>query len=306
MALKGMIKAIEQNAVHDGPGTRLLVFLKGCNMRCKWCQNPETWTIKPEVWFNKNLCKDLGECVKVCPTDAVTMDKDNKLIAEKCNQCFDCVEVCKPGALAVVGMEMTAEELAKKIASYKFFITRNRGGGVTISGGEPTFQADFTAEVLRLTRKEGIHTMVETNLFTRYDDIWKVASNCDMIICDIKHMDSDKHKESTGVSNKSILENLTRLNKEYEGEIAVHIPLIPGFNDDEENIVKTLEFLKPLEKVVRIDLLPFNTLAEAKFMSLGKDWPYKGVEKQSKEYLENLKKTVKSFDKFDVTIGGLW
>jgi len=148
--------------------------------------------------------------------------------------------------------------------------------------------------------------MVETNLFAVYDDIWKVASNCDMIICDIKHMNADKHKEGTGVSNKSVLENLARLNKEYGGKIAVHIPLIPEFNDDEENIVKTLEFLKPLEKVVRIDLLPFNTLAEAKFVSLGKDWPYKGVKKQSKEYIENLRNIVKSFDRFDVSIDGLW
>ena len=157
MAVNGMYKLMEQFAVHDGPGMRLIVFLKGCNLRCKWCQNPECIEYKPQLWYNKLRCKDEGQCVEVCSEGAISMDKDNKFDLEKCNDCFKCADVCRPGAFEVIGREISSDDLVKQILKYKFFFSRSKDGGVTISGGEPTFQSEFTADVLSQLKKEGIN-----------------------------------------------------------------------------------------------------------------------------------------------------
>lgn len=302
----GVVKAIEQFAVHDGPGARLIVFLKGCMLRCQWCQNPETLIKKPEVWFKKLLCQDNGDCVEACSENAVTMDKEHKIIYDKCNQCLECAKVCKPKAIEVVGAYMSAEALFKEIIKYKYFFSRSKNGGVTISGGDPLFQVDFAADVLKRCNDAGVHTAIETSLNSKYENVWELASKCDIMICDLKHMDSNKHNEGTGAPNELILENFIKLNKDYQKEIAVHIPLIPGYNDDEDNIRKTVEFLSPLEKVKRIDLLPFNPLPIGKYLAMGKPWEYNMVERQPDEFIYNLKKMVESYNRFNVSIGGLW
>jgi glycyl-radical enzyme activating protein len=306
MENSGVVKAIEQFAVHDGPGARLIVFLKGCMLRCRWCQNPETLIAKPEIWFKKLLCKDHGNCVAACPEKALTMDKEHKIIYEKCNQCLDCVKVCKPKAIEVVGAYMTAEALFNQIMKYKYFFSRSKEGGVTISGGDPLFQLDFTADVLQRCQDAGIHTAIETSLHSKFENVWKLASRCDTMICDLKHMDSDKHKQGTGVPNTLILENFVKLNKAYTREIAVHIPLIPGYNDDEDNIRKTVEFLSPLDKVKRIDLLPFNPLPIGKYLAMGKPWEYERVERQPDEVINRLREIAESYKRFIVSVGGLW
>lgn len=303
---KGVVKAIEQFAVHDGPGMRLIVFLKGCMLRCKWCQNPETINPKLEVWFKKIACKDAGDCVEACPQDAITMDKENKIIRDKCDQCLKCAVVCKAKAIEIVGAYMTVDELFKEINKYKFFYSRSKNGGVTISGGDPLFQLDYTVEVLEQCQNAGIHTAIETSLYSKYENLWKLASVCDQIICDVKHMDSTKHKEGTGVPNELILENLKKLNEDYKKNIAVHVPLIPGYNDDDDNIRKTLDFLVPLQQVKNVDLLPFNSLAVGKYLAMGIDWEFERVERQSREFLENLKTIADSYDRFTVSVGGLW
>lgn len=306
MEKKGVVKAIEQFAVHDGPGARLIVFLKGCMLKCKWCQNPETLSPKLETWFKKLLCKDDGACVEACPAEALTMDKERKKIYERCINCLKCAEVCKPKAFEVVGAYMTAEALFKEITKYKFFFSRSKEGGVTISGGDPLFQTDFTENVLKKCQDAEIHTAIETSLYSKYENVWRLAENCSMMICDLKHMDSDKHKEGTGAPNELILENFQKLNRDYNGEIAVHIPLIPGYNDDEENIRKTIEFLDPLDCVKRLDLLPFNPLAVGKYMALGIPWIYKKTERQPAEQLEQLRDIAESYGRFKISIGGLW
>ena len=303
---RGVVKAIEQFAVHDGPGMRLIVFLKGCMLKCRWCQNPEAISPKLEVWFKKIACKDRGDCVEACPQDAITMDKENKIIRKKCDNCLLCVDVCKSKAIEVIGAYMTAEDLFKEINKYKFFYSRSKNGGVTISGGDPLFQLDFTIDVLQRCQEAGIHTAIETCLYSRYENVWKLVSRCDQLICDIKHMDSEKHKEGTGVPNELILENLIKLNKDYKKNIAVHVPLIPGYNDDEEHIRRLIEFLLPLEQVKNLDLLPFNTLAVGKYLAMGIDWEFTKTERQTKEHLEKLKEVAESYKRFQVSVGGLW
>ena len=308
MSTKAIIKAVDEYAVHDGPGARALVFLKGCNLHCKWCQNPELIKFEPEIWFHKSFCKGCGKCQDVCPVNAINLEGDvlHRIDKEKCLglDCSKCVEVCPHNALQVVGYEITAEELYKQLAKYKVFY-QGSGGGVTLTGGDPLHLSDFSAEVLELCQKDNIHTAIETSLYGSYKNLWKIARYCDLILTDIKHMDSEKHKEGTGVPNELILENFKRLNEDFKGEIVVRVPLIPGYNDDEENIRKTAEFLAPLERVKGIDLLPFNVFPVAKFEALGIDWIYKGVQKQSDKHLNKLYKIAKSY-KTHCTIGGMW
>ena len=308
MSTKAIIGKIDEYAVHDGPGTRALVFLKGCLLRCKWCQNPELIKFEPEIWFHKVLCKRCGLCQEVCPANAINLENDDlhRIDREKCLgfECGKCVEVCPYNALRIVGYEMTAEGLWRQLAKYKGFFQGTKGG-ITLTGGDPLHLPDFSAEVLELCKRDNIHTAIETSLYGSYQNLRKIARYCDLILADIKHMDSEKHKEGTGVPNKVILENFRRLNEDFEGEIVVRIPLIPGYNDDEENIRKTAEFLAPLERVKGIDLLPFNAFPVTKYEALGIDWAYRGVRKQSDEHLNRLCEIVKSY-KTHCTIGGLW
>ena len=308
MSIKAYIKGIEECVVHDGPGNRSLVFIKGCAMRCRWCQNPELLDPKPVIWFNKVPCKDCGKCKEVCPADAIHFDNRYRIDIEKCPgiSCSKCVEVCPEHAMEAIGYEITAEDLCTQLAKYKLFYDGS-GGGITLTGGDPLFVPDFSAEVLRLCQQERIHTAIQTALYSSYENAWKVIRHCDLLMCDIKHMDSAKHKEGTGVPNELIHENLKTLNNDFKNEIVVRIPLIPGFNDDEENIAQTVEFLGPLQQVTGIDLLPFNAFPVAKYEALSQDWPYGVIERQTEEHLKRLQETINAFDKrFNCTIGGLW
>jgi len=310
MSVKGIIKNVDEYAVHDGPGARSLVFIKGCFLRCKWCQNPELLDPRPEIWFQKHRCVGCGKCQEACPAGAIDLQAEKRIDRTKCRgvECAGCVEVCPAKAYEIVGYEITADELHKWIAKYKWFYdnSKNRKGGVTLSGGEPLYQPEFSAEVLRLCQENSIHTCVESCLYQRYELLWKIVSKCDLLICDVKHMDSKKHKEGTGVSNELILETLKRLCDDYRGEIYVHIPLIPGYNDNKENVAQTLEFLHPLKQVVGVDLLPFNIFPAAKYEALSQDWELEGVKTQTHDYLEKLKRIVDSYNRFQCTIGGKW
>ena len=309
MSAKGVIKTIDEYAVHDGPGNRALVFLKGCKLRCKWCQNPELQNFEPEIWFHSAKCIMCGKCLEVCPAGAIDLKKDiGRIDRNKCLgvECSKCVAACPMKAYEIVGFEISAEELYEKLAGYKIFYGQK--GGVTLTGGDPLHLPDFTAEVLKLCHEGGIHTAIETSLYSDYDTLLKVVENCDLILCDIKHMNSEKHKEGTGVPNELILENLERLDKDYKGEIVARVPLIPGYNDYKENILDTIKFLKTLKNIKGLDLLPFNIYPVAKYHALGRDWiEYEMMERQSEEYLNELCDLVKSHDSgIRCTIGGLW
>jgi pyruvate formate lyase activating enzyme len=308
MTIKGIIKVVEQSAVHDGPGLRSLVFLKGCALSCKWCQNPELIDPHPEIWIYKFLCKGCGECEKVCPAGAIDLKSEKRVDRNKCLgiSCSKCVEVCPHDAMRVVGYEITAEGLFQHVAKFQLFYDHSDNGGVTITGGEPLYQAEFTAEVLRLCRTRGIHTAIESSLFAKYDDLSKVADHCSLILCDVKHMDSEKHREGTGASNELILDNLKRLNQDFNNDIVVRIPLVPGYNDDEDNINKTLEFLCSLKQVKGVDLLLFNVFPSIKYEALSLDWHYKGVETQPDKHIEKLREIADSYKSLKCSVGGLW
>lgn len=302
----GWVTNLQDFVVHDGPGLRVLVFLKGCPLRCRWCQNPESLAPLPEIEFHTSLCLGCLRCAEVCPIPgAIIEDKERRIDRSKCIACMACIDTCLGTALRRVGEWMSVEQVMQKIARYKPFFDHSDRGGVTLSGGEPTFQPEFALRLLKSCREMGIHTVMETCGYTNYETLKRIAQNVDLLIYDIKHMDEASHIAGTGVSNSLILENLERLCKEVNTEIVVHIPLITGFDDDDENIIKTAEFVSSLKKIKHVDLLPFNELPSGKYKAMGLDWEYAETRRQSPEQLTRLQDIVQSYG-LEVNIGGLW
>jgi pyruvate formate lyase activating enzyme len=200
---------------------------------------------------------------------------------------------------------MTVDQVMQKVLRYKPFFDHSDQGGVTLSGGDPTFQPEFTLALLKACQEVGIHTTIETCGFAKYETLKKIVQNANLLIYDIKHMDEASHLLGTGIPNHLILDNLQRFCQEVNTEIVVHVPLICGFNDDGENITKTAEFVGSLKKIKRVDLLPFNELASGKYRAMGLVWEYAGMRRQPSERLARLQEIVESYG-LEVTIGGLW
>lgn len=302
----GWVSNLQDFVVHDGPGLRVLIFLRGCPLKCRWCQNPENQDPSPQISYRKSLCLECMRCTEVCPVPgAITKNKEQRIDRSKCTKCMTCVNVCLGKALQKVGEEMLIEQVLENILPYKPFFDHSDRGGITLSGGDPTFQPAFTLRLLKACREHGIHTAVETCGYTKYDILKQIAEASDLVIYDIKHLDEGSHIDGTGISNRVILKNLKRLCKEIDTEIVGHVPLICGFNDDDENVSKIAKFVSSLKKIKHVDLLPFNELALEKYRTLGLDWKYTEARRQSPEHLARLKEIVESFG-LEVTIGGLW
>jgi len=305
-SLKGLVVDIQDFAVHDGPGLRVLVFLKGCPLRCEWCQNPECIAPYPEIEFHPSVCLGCLRCSQACPIPgAIILDKDNRIDRSKCIRCMRCVEVCLGKALRQIGQTLSVKDVLERIVQYNPFFRHSESGGLTLSGGEPTFQPEFTLGLLTECRKHGIHTAVETCGYAKYEILKEVAEAADLILYDIKHMDEASHIQGTGQSNNLILDNLQRLCRDVDTEIAIRIPLICGFNDDDENVRKSAEYVSSLKRIKRLDLLPFNQLASSKYRAMNQEWKYETAVRQSDTQLARLRDIVESYG-LRTTIGGLW
>ena len=291
--MKGTVFNIQHFTIHDGPGIRTELFMKGCSMRCRWCSNPEgiKAEIQPGIYKNRCLTKSkCGLCEGACPQaeagtgstagtgSALSLYRGRPVIdRSKCSGCMACVDACPAEAIVQWGREVTVEEAVKEVLRDRGYYERS-GGGVTVSGGEPLLQADFVAELFRQCREEGIHTCCESSLHVGWDSVSKVLPHTELFMADIKLMDSEKHREYTGEGNETILENLRRL-AEYmtQGpgpELIIRIPVIPGVNDSDENMRRTADFiLNDMKGRVRtLQLLSFMRLGEEKYRSL--DMPY--------------------------------
>lgn len=303
---KALITNLQDFVVHDGPGLRVLVFFKGCPLRCEWCQNPENLAPFPEIEYRASRCLGCLHCMEVCPIDgAIVHDKEVRIDRNKCIKCMRCTEVCRGKALREVGEWLSAEALVDRVLPYKPFFDGSDHGGVTLSGGEPIFQPEFILKLLRSFREAAVHTAVQTCGYTSYEILKEVAQAADLMLYDVKHMDAASHIIGTGKSNDLILNNLARLCKEVDTEMVVRIPLICGFNDDEGNVRASAEYVRSLERIIRLDLLPFNELAAAKYRAMGLQCKYEGVSRQGDEHLARLREIVESYG-LKVTIGGLW
>ena len=282
---KGTITEIKHFSTHDGPGIRTTIFLKGCPLRCKWCDNPETQLEYPQLYFIAKKCKDFGECVSICPTNAISMDKNNKIDRLKCILCMKCVQECPYNAFETVGKEVTVKEIYSQILTDLPFYGDT--GGVTLSGGEPLHQPEFAIEILKLCHKNGISTVLDTSGFADSEVVKEVIKFVDMVLLDIKHMNSKRHKFWTGVSNELILKNATII-AAGQSQLRISIPLIPGFNDDFNNLKETANFIKSLHVVKFVDILPMHALGTDKYRALGRVPPYDEFKQQNREYLKDV------------------
>ena len=262
----GRITQIQRFSVHDGPGIRTTVFLKGCNLRCIWCHNPETYAAKTELEYFSSRCTQCGRCVSACPNHARILTENGILRdKERCQLCFACEDACVNGALEICGKDYTPEDLCDILKKDRKYYQKS-GGGVTFSGGEPLLQAEFVFRCAELLRAEGIDTAVETASNLPPEIISQAATRFSLFMCDIKAMDPDLHKQLTGVTNQRILENIRTL-AGMGANILIRVPVAMGLNGTEENIRATAEFMKE-NGLHQIELLKLHKLSEHKYSAL--------------------------------------
>ncbi len=292
--IRGTVFNIQFFNLHDGPGTRTLVFFKGCPLRCQWCSNPESMSRLPELGLNRTLCNQCGKCLDVCPVQALFFtDKENLNVdRQKCNSCGKCIEACYEEVLTVYGNEMTAGEVFEEVNRDKMFY-EGTGGGITVSGGEPLLQPDFLAAVFRLCQAAGIHTCLETTGYTNAQVWEKVIPVTDHILFDLKHMDSHQHQRFTGKPNKLILDSAARV----AGSgipMMFRMPLIPGFNDSLENIGATADFVKNLDgkNVLGIELMPYHRMGLGKYECLDRQYSFNDVKAFEPEDVESIRQKI--------------
>ena len=307
--LTGRLYDIQGFSVQDGPGIRTTAFLKGCPLRCPWCHSPESQAFYPQLSWIAMRCQGIelcGErCIKACPVSAVEFGGTRFDAAEKrdvrlvhidrqlCDNCGKCAEVCYPGALYICGRDYSVDELTERLLRDRRFFERS-GGGVTISGGEALSQADFTVAVLKRLKAEGIHTALDTTGFAPWETVERTLPYTDLYLYDIKHMDSAKHSSATGVPNELILDNARRL-AAAGAKLQIRIPVIPLFNNDEENIRATAEFCRSLgETVLLVQLLPYHNLGAAKYSRIS-DAPALEATPPTEEFMQGLREMMSEY-----------
>jgi pyruvate formate lyase activating enzyme len=266
---RGYIFDIRRFSIHDGPGIRTTVFFKGCPLRCLWCHNPESQSAYPELILQPRRCTLCGECIEICPHDAVYRAGEQILTdRDKCQLCQVCIQVCFAEARQFTGREMSAEQVMAEIQRDISFYDQS-GGGVTFSGGEPLFQEDYLRTLLRACKQQEIHTALDTCGFAPFETLESLRGWVDLFLFDLKHMDDAHHRELTGVSNRLILDNLQALSR-LGHAIYLRLPLILGANDDDAHLHKLARFATRLPHLLRVDLLPYHPSGLEKYARLNK------------------------------------
>ncbi|MCC8164647.1 MAG: glycyl-radical enzyme activating protein [Planctomycetes bacterium] len=274
---------IQRFSIHDGPGIRTTVFFKGCPMRCLWCSNPESIRPEPEVMWQKAACTGCRACVTACPVGAVVGAADGPTFDRvRCTACGACLAACPHGALTMAGKLYSLEEVTTECQRDRDFFEES-GGGVTLSGGEATAQADFAAALLRRLRDDNVHTAIETNGVTGRDAFRKVAALADLILFDIKHHDPDKHREGTGRDIRAVCENLRWL-VASDREVVVRIPVIRGYSETRADAAAFARLLGAVG-VRRAQLLPFHQMGQNKYAMIGRDYALADQPQMRKEEL---------------------
>jgi len=267
---EGVVFNIQRFSIHDGPGIRTIVFLKGCPLSCLWCSNPESQSMTPVVMSQPELCIQCGKCARACKQDAISPATPGQIDRQKCIGCGECTSVCPTGALTLKGERMTVEQvvniLKKDTTTY-----RKSNGGITISGGEPLVQWKFTTELLKACKAQGWHTAMETTGFASEEVVETVFPWVDLTLLDIKAMDPENHKRVTGVSNEVIHRNAPRIAE--LSQVIVRVPTIPTVNAYEEEFEKISAFAKTLPGVDSLHVLPYHVYGENKYSLMGRDYP---------------------------------
>ena len=290
MEQEGFIFDIHRYSIHDGPGIRTTVFLKGCPLKCFWCQNPESQEIKPQILLNKSKCSSCGQCVIVCPTGASSLSEESSIIVRtKCIGCGKCTEVCLNQARSLTGKRLTVNEILKEVLKDRKFYD-NSGGGITLSGGDPIAQPEFALAILRNSKELGLHTTLDTCGYSPWSTFQRLLKYIDLVLYDIKSINPEKHYKATGKSNDLILDNAKKIAKSKS--MRIRVPLIPGFNDSPEDIRAIAHFVKSELGSIEIELLAYNKLGEGKYDRI--DLTGVHLEIQSEEYIKTLEAIIKS------------
>ncbi len=299
---RGLITNVQRFSIHDGPGIRTTVFLKGCPLRCFWCHNPETWRPEPEVQFFPTRCVGCGACVRRCPQGVhLLADGRHSLRRELCRACGRCVETCYAEALVLCGRWWEPEELLAELLRDRPFYEQS-GGGITLSGGEPLAQADFCRRVLELCKGAGLHTAIETAAIGPWEDLEGLLASLDLVIVDVKHVNDARHREATGASNRQILANLRRL-AAVGRPLIVRTPVVPGVNDTPEAIADIAGMIARFPNLLYYELMPFHRLAGGKYESLGLPNPADSLEAPSREAMTALAECARGTGVHDVRVG---
>jgi len=291
---KRLVLSITRMTIHNGPGIRTLILFKGCPLHCLWCSTPESQKAEPEIAIYPSKCIHCDQCVPVCALHAINLTNETVSIDRSlCNNCGKCAQVCYPEAIKLLGQPMTVEELLTE-AKKDTVIYKHSGGGVTISGGEPLLEPTFTVKLLRAFKEEHISVGVDTCGHVPWKNIEPVLPYIDFFLWDIKHMNLEKHRKFTGVSNKLILSNARRVS-ERNFPLYIRVAVIPGYNDSEKNIRATCEFARSLSSVVEVGLLPLHHLGNTRYDSLNRSYPVANIPLVPDSVLQSMKRLVKSY-----------
>ena len=288
----GIIFDIKRFAIHDGPGIRTTVFLKGCPLACTWCHNPESLLPQPEHAWRRQRCIRCGACVEACDRGAIAWEDGRPEVGTRtrpvhdparCVLCGQCVRACPTAAREIIGRRASAAEIMAEVERDIIFYDES-GGGVTFSGGEPLMQPALLRELLAACRRQGIHTAVDTTCHAPWDVLESLRGSVDLYLCDIKHADSAAHERLTGVGNALILENLRKLARLGE-RITIRMPVIPGLNDDEASVAATGRLISSLDGVTHVDILPYNEGGRSKLARLARDEEPPDIQVPSPEHM---------------------
>ena len=295
--IRGLIFNIQGFSLQDGPGIRTTVFFKGCPLKCPWCSNPESQSSFSEIAFNKTLCNKCGRCVKVCDAQAISLTADGIRIGrQRCiRNCAKCVDACDPGALRVYGRRMFLGEVLKKVIRDKSFY-QSSGGGVTAGGGEPLAQADFVEALFKECQKEEIHTCLDTSGYAHTKAFENVLKYTNLILFDLKLIDTCLHRRVIGKSNQLILQN-AGIVASRRIPVIFRVPLIPGFTDSDENLKGIVTFVKTLglNKEVEISLVPYHKYGIGKYAMLDRSYDLPELAALNEKHIQNCKALIESF-----------
>ncbi|MGJ8454657.1 glycyl-radical enzyme activating protein [Pseudothermotoga sp. U03pept] len=298
--MQGLIFNIQRFAIHDGPGIRTTVFLKGCPLSCWWCHNPEGISPNAELMWTKYKCIHCQSCVASCPSHALSFENDLlTLKKDQCVLCGKCTQYCPTDALKVVGQCIEPEDLLRELKKDTMYFDQS-DGGVTFSGGEPLLQTEFLLEVLPKIKSHGIHVTIDTSGYVNQEDLEKIATFVDLFLYDLKVIDERKHIKYTGISNGVIKDNLKFLSKRKK-EFVIRIPVVPNVNDSQQDLEDLCNFLASLDNKPKIDLLPYHDVSE-KYTALWRRYKMNISSDISKivKYMENELRS----KGFQVKIGG--
>ena len=291
---KGIVFNIQKFSVHDGPGIRTMIFLKGCSLRCAWCSNPESQWVTPQLAYNPNKCLTAWACERcrdICPHQALSVGDDGIMVwdASTCDQCLMCAEACPSHALNVYGYEITVDDALRRVEEDEAFYSRS-GGGVTLSGGEPLFQEEFSLTLLREAHKRHIDTCIETCGNVPWEVLKQAGRYLNSVYYDIKSMNKKEHFKHVGASNELIINNFAKLKRTYpQLLIRVRTPVIPGFNDSAEAIADIVDFIRDMPNI-EYELLAYHRMGSPKYGYLGRDYPLEGTDNLPKKKLDELRK----------------